>query len=166
MLGWGWRCPDAHPICSVNSVMPQALSESPAIDPREDGRLTEHRMLQNEAGVPGMWPGLTPGSSLCGFSLCQFHSLLDSEGSPDELGNFVTFFFFFCKWKELPMAIFFFSLQLILSHKCSLGLACEKQCIRLRGSCSEAKLEGNRLPASTPSALSQGRELRVLQGFH
>lgn len=37
MLGWGWRCPDAHRIFSVNSVMPQALSESPAIDPREDG---------------------------------------------------------------------------------------------------------------------------------
>lgn len=54
----------------------------------------EYRMLQKEARSPGMWPGFTPRYSLCGFSLHQFHSLLDPEGSPHELGNFATFFFF------------------------------------------------------------------------
>lgn len=35
MCMYGGGGPDAHLIFSANSVMPQALSESPAIDPRE-----------------------------------------------------------------------------------------------------------------------------------
>lgn len=146
------RCP--HLIFSVNSVMPQALSESPGIDPREAcSRNTEGSRKKRTAR--GMWPEFTPGCSICGFSLGHFHSLWIQKKSQDEHGKFATFFFFLMEGITNGNSLFLTSIDHILPTQA--GAPWEATHSVESGFPLKARLGLSRLPANIHSDSGSGK---------